>query len=394
MIQFTSRTRSTFYAVILFPAALLFTGVCDSRAQNASGPDSDLLELKSKIQSDQKLLIETERAELRSRRSVSLLSGQIKSSRSRVTTFRNRLDHLSAERDSLFRSIDDMQERLEDLKTEYQARATYAYKFGRLHDIALILSSGSINQMLIRIQYLHRFSKQRQGQLLEIRDSSKELQEKREALQRTLIQNELVLGEAERTAAGLTELRKSQRLEINRLEAKKKLLNTSLTRKRSEMDNLVALVIASSDPDRAKLASSIQRTTRFEASKGALPWPVYGEVKETFGDKVNAELGTRTDNVGIIVDSGASAEIAAVFDGYVRLVDVMPGLGRVVFIDHGDYLTVYGNFSLLYVGQGDEIRVGQVLGRSGTDAEPRGRTTFFGIFHNGEPTDPQEWLSR
>ena len=119
----------------------------------------------------------------------------------------------------------------------------------------------------------------------------------------------------------------------------------------------------------------------------------FGGIKEPFGRVVNPDLGTTTDNVGIIIETGASSEIAAVFEGHVRLIDVMPGLGRVVFVEHGDYLSVYGNFSLLYVGKGDTIRSGQILGRSGTDAEPRGRTAFFGIFHNGEPIDPQDWLS-
>lgn len=377
----------------LLLSAIVFIGIRDVNAQTSSNANADLYDLKSEIQADQARLLATEREEVKTKRSVNDLSNQIKSSRARVSTFRNRLDNLTLERDSLFRSIDEMADRLSRLKSEYRSRAIYAYKFGRLHDIALILSAGSINQMLIRIQYLHRFSTQRKGQLLDIQDASEALKVKRETLQRTLFQNEVILQDAERAAEGLTILKKSHQSEIRRLEAQKQLLSTSLDDKLSEMNNLVALVTVSADPSRAKLAESILRTTRFEASKGALPWPVFGGIKEPFGRVVNPDLGTTTDNVGIIIETGASSEIAAVFEGHVRLIDVMPGLGRVVFVEHGDYLSVYGNFSLLYVGKGDTIRSGQILGRSGTDAEPRGRTAFFGIFHNGEPIDPQDWLS-
>jgi septal ring factor EnvC (AmiA/AmiB activator) len=160
------------------------------------------------------------------------------------------------------------------------------------------------------------------------------------------------------------------------------------------MDELVMLVTSSGSSEGSELAESIQQTTRFEAVRGSLPWPVRGKVLEPFGEVVNAELGTKTDNVGIVIETEASAEIKASFSGRVRLVDVMPGLGRVIFIEHGDYLTVYGNFSLVYTGPGDEIKAGQTLGRSGTDAEPRGRSAFFGVFYKGEPVDPTGWLGR
>jgi len=393
MSRYSHAGYLTLITAALSLSAIFIMGVGDVYAQSANDSGSDLLDLKSEIQADQARLLATERAEADTRRSVNDLDGQIKSSRARVSTFKNRLDNLTTERDSLFRYIDEMAERLDRLKTEYRSRATYAYKNGRLHDVALILSAGSINQMLIRIQYLHRFSNQRQGQLTEIRDASANLALKRETLQRSLFQNEVILKDAERASLGLTDLKRSRQSEVKRLKAQNQLLSTSLSDKRAEMNNLVALVAVNADPDRMRQAESIQFTTRFEASKGTLRWPVNGDVKEPFGQVVNPDLGTMTDNVGIVIATRASSEIAAVFEGQVSLVDVMPGLGRVVFVEHGEYLTVYGNFSLLYVGKGDTIRSGQVLGRSGTDAEPKGRTAFFGIFHNGEPIDPQGWLS-
>lgn len=391
-LSLSGRSQRTLFPALLFLLLLGFsTG--PAFAQNTNPVDSELRDLQAELKEDQSRLLETERAAEQSRRSVDALSNQIASTQTRVSSFRNRLGALADERDSLFTTIDQLEGRIESLKSEYRTRATYAYKHGRLHDIALILSAKSINQMLIRIQYLNRFSSQRKAQLIEIRDASTILKAKREALQRTLITNEVILRDAEKESVDLAQLRKSQQSEVRRLEAQKQLISTNISEKQSEMDNIVAMVTANSDPAQASLAINIQRTNRFESSRGALPWPVYGNVIEPFGEFVNQELGTSTDNVGIVIEAAASSEVSSVFEGSVKLVEVMPGIGRVVFVEHGEYMTVYGNFSLLYVGKGDPVSAGQVLGRSGTDAEPRGRSAFFGVFHNGEPINPSGWLS-
>jgi septal ring factor EnvC (AmiA/AmiB activator) len=76
----------------------------------------------------------------------------------------------------------------------------------------------------------------------------------------------------------------------------------------------------------------------------------------------------------------------------VILVDVMPGFGRLVVVSHGDFKSLYSNFSLIYVQQGMQVEAGQVLGRAGTDAEPKGSGLFFSVFNRGEAVDPTEWL--
>ena len=82
------------------------------------------------------------------------------------------------------------------------------------------------------------------------------------------------------------------------------------------------------------------------------------------------------------------------FAGQVSTIDIIPDMGRFIIIEHGDYHTVYGNFSLIYVSQGDTIETGQLIGRSGTEMEPRGESVFFAVFKNGVPQNPIQWLRR
>jgi septal ring factor EnvC (AmiA/AmiB activator) len=72
----------------------------------------------------------------------------------------------------------------------------------------------------------------------------------------------------------------------------------------------------------------------------------------------------------------------------------MPELGTFLILEHGDYYSVYANFSLLYVSKGDRVQAGQVLGRAGTEAEPKGNGLFFGLFREGQALDPTPWLAQ
>ena len=51
----------------------------------------------------------------------------------------------------------------------------------------------------------------------------------------------------------------------------------------------------------------------------------------------------------------------AVAAGKVSAIDVMPEYGRFVLVEHGEYLTFYGNLSLFYVSAGESIEAGKVL---------------------------------
>ena len=106
-----------------------------------------------------------------------------------MRNYSKRVEQLKTERDSLQTSISALNRDLDLVKTEYQARATHAYRYGRQHDAALILSASSINQMLVRINYLRRFTLKRKDKLAEIQLSTLDLQEKRSTMQQKLVES-------------------------------------------------------------------------------------------------------------------------------------------------------------------------------------------------------------
>ncbi len=363
-----------------------------------------LSELQEQITEDEQRLSETAEAERASLETLENLDRQIALREELVRNYGRRVRQITHEMDTLRLALDALESELNTLRRQYRTRAVHAYKYGRMHDLALILSAGSINQMLIRVRYLHRFTQQRRDRLGAIRRTGDELRTRREELQDMLARNEQLLREEQREQQNLEGLQQNRQRVIADLRAERSDIQQSLETKRAAAeeleDRIRELTAAAStrrqmreadDPEAA--AAFIEMTGSFLDNHGELPWPTHGVVRERFGNLVNPVYGTTTPNPGLIIDTQASAEVRAIFDGQVIDVSVLPEYGTYVVIEHGTYKSVYANFSMTYVAEGEDVDAGQIVGRAGTDAEPKGMAIFFALFKEGSPVDPEPWLA-
>jgi len=394
------RASASWWALLAFLLVGSVFAPESANAQQLSQTEQRLQSLREEIAEDERLLAEAEEQEQEKRGRLSDLNRQLSLREALVRTYNERIDQLISERDSLQQAIGDLNEELETLRTDYQERAGHAYRYGRQHDAALILSASSINQMLVRINYLRRFSQERRSRLDGLRATTENLTEKRTEMQRKLVETEVMLTTVDREQANLEGVLNSVRTEIRSIQEEKESRAESLSEKRTMEQELVDQIqnlIASASETRVTGNSEAMLaalTASFEGARGLLPWPANGAITEPFGDIVHPEFGTRTPNPGILINTGASIEVSAVFGGRVSTIDIIPDMGRFAIVEHGGFHTVYGNLSLFYVSEGDEVEIGQLIGRSGTGAEPRGESVFFAIFEDGQPVDPETWLTR
>jgi len=363
--------------------------------------------LRSQIQQSESRLEETAKAEASTQERLQQLQRKIAVREELVATYQQRLEELEADRAQLRDSLSTFQRRLDALRDEYRSRAVHAYKYSRINALALILASRSINQMLVRIRYLQRFAQERQEQRRAVQQAAAEVRTSRQKLEQKRDKTQQLLAEARNEREHLEALEADRQQVIQELRARRSDLKADLKQKRSQVQQLQQRIqelvarakeraASRSEEARAeRAAASADLSASFEASQGDLRWPADGAVTEGYGNRVDPVHGTQTFHPGIEIATKPEAQVRAVFDGTVSGVDFVPGFGTYLVVRHGEYLSVYSNFSTLYVSQGESVRAGQVLGRAGTENEPRGAALFFAVFDraSNEPVNPRSWLS-
>lgn len=132
----------------------------------------------------------------------------------------------------------------------------------------------------------------------------------------------------------------------------------------------------------------------FRANRGKLPWPVEkGRIYSRYGDQPHPIYKTlMIHNSGIDIETSEGATARAVFGGTVTKVIVLSPVNKAVFIQHGDYFTVYQNLSSVNVSKGDKVNIKEPLGRVRTNGDTGKTILKFMILQNTIPNNPSSWV--
>ena len=105
--------------------------------------------------------------------------------------------------------------------------------------------------------------------------------------------------------------------------------------------------------------------------------PVFTKVKLPFNNGINIALEKGT-------------EVKAVFNGVVKQIVVMPGYGKCVLVQHGNYFSFYCRLGSVSVKAGDKVSTGEVIGR--IDTIDNLNQLHFQIWQGTKPQNPESWL--
>lgn len=291
------------------------------------------------------------------------------------------------------------QEHLKRLKDLYAQRVVYAYKYGRLKNIQLILSAQSFNQAFLRYRYLALIADHDERTIRSIQDKGKEIV----ALKQKLDQDLLLKNK---------NLREKQREEENYLASKAK--KTSWLKKLRWTQTTYQEQLALKEREREKLAAIIvelEKKRKFEEqtgqqsayvdfdfddmakARGKLPWPVKGKVITKYGKQRDPGSKTYVNNTDIEIQSTLGTPVRSVFSGIVRVITYLPGYGNTVIIDHGKgYYTVYSHLDKIYVQRDDFVKTNDVIATVGDSGSLSGSKLQFGIYGAQQSYDPEKWL--
>ena len=382
--------------------------------------------------------------------------GQLKALNQQINTQKRQIDLLSDDLGLLDKELKvletkrtELAQNLGKLKVEYghmiyEAAKRNAY----LNQLVFLFSSGTFNQFVLRYKYLKQYTDARKGQAKEmealeaqlraerqritakknqqkvvldtrVTENTKleglktqqnaviqELSQKEQLLRRQIAENKRATDILEANIRRIAERERRERLERERKEkeereARRRAEKERLARENAEREKKGEAKIVEQpkeeEPISVSNGMSEEETTlasSFQASQSRLPWPVKGFVSGHFGQRPHPVLkGVMVDNLGVDIQTTAGETVRSVYDGMVLDVTEMPGMGDVIAIQHGNYMTIYAKMNSVVVKPGQKVKAREALGRVATD--PDGTSELqFQIWKNTSRLNPESWLHR
>ena len=357
---------------------------------------------------------------------VKAIKEQISSQEEQIGLMEQDMELIDMEMQDIIGAKQSLEQKLDTLQKEYAVMLYGASKIsGKINKLSFLFSSSSFNDLIMRYKYLQQYTDNRKAQVAQMIKVVALLRERQSNLEGKKTDKKRIISAKLTEAQYLEKLKNRQTEMVGELSKKEKDLRKeieatkkSVSRLEASIAAVVAREIARKNRERellqdreAKLAknnpkktTTTKKTTKnlddeetalgksFAASKARLPWPVQrGFISDRFGIKEHPVLnGVLINNNGIDIQTSNNATVRSVYEGEVKDVTEIPGLGNVVLIQHGEYFTVYANLRQIFLSVGQKVTAKETIGTAG---ESSGATEInFQIWHNSEHLNPEGWL--
>jgi septal ring factor EnvC (AmiA/AmiB activator) len=348
------------------------------------------------------------------------------------------------------RDVKRLNNELDTLKYRYAKSIVFAYQSRSGYEyLNFLFSAGSFNDAVKRITYLKSYRQNREAQAMAIGLSENNLKSKINILSENKEDRLKTMSAQTVQLKVLQDDRKEQDKVVSQLKSKEQEITTQVRQKeaqRRKMQAAIAAVIkremqeavkkenerlaklkmanaannktttttedkTKTTPKVGKVEGGLKSTTSnrpysaletteegretsisFENNKGGLPWPVAtGIVNIHFGVESipGTKLDRKSDGIEVAVPKGTA--VKSVANGTVVYVGDVNG-DKTVLIKHGKYFTAFSCLSSASVNNGQEVRAGTVIGRSGINLDGEGAVLFSICNEKAVYFDPENWL--
>ena len=329
--------------------------------------------VRKKVADRKELLAESDRE-------LTRINAAVKSKKAEIDRIQNRLDTLSAYYSKLISSA----------YRNRDSRVWYMY----------ILASDNVGQAFRRIGYMRNLSSNLNRQGDKIKAAREELQKETDSLMVMKSQAQSVRNRRAADLASLQSEEKEAAALVSNLQRNKTRYQQQLASKKKQVDALnreIERIIASAvnggkSGSKTSMPVDLKLDAEFAKNMGKLPWPATGPVVDHFGQHYHPVF-TKVKlpfNNGINIALAKDTEIKSVFNGIVKQIVVMPGYGKCVLVQHGNYFSFYCRLGNVSVKAGDKVSTGDVIGRIDTIDDMT--QLHFQIWQGTTPQNPELWL--
>ena len=404
------KNKGSIRFIIIFLLALVTVNTAVGQSKKQRQLENQRKTILKEIQQINSLLAETKSEE------TSLLT-KIEDVNLRIKVRKNLIRITNQQANLLTREIKTNSDQIKALeadlavrKKDYAAMVVKSYKNKATQSkLLFLLSSNDFLQAYKRYNYMKQYKRYQKNQADSIVSKTEKLVGLNEAL---LLQKEdktRLIAENKKAQAELQAEKNKQQTLITTLKKDESKYKKAIANKQKEsnrierkIEKLIRDAIAAANRKKNKTSTSktLNLTPEakalaasFSANKGKLPWPVStGRVTQEFGKQRHATIpGIYTNSSGVKILTSKNSDVKAVFNGVVSEIQMIKGANQSVYIQHGNYFTVYSNLKNLRIKKGDKVITGMPIGKIATNNEGKSVLRFF-IFNNSKKQNPAHWI--
>jgi murein DD-endopeptidase MepM/ murein hydrolase activator NlpD len=121
--------------------------------------------------------------------------------------------------------------------------------------------------------------------------------------------------------------------------------------------------------------------------------PAEGRIASEFGMRLSPFEGKRHFHAGLDIAAIVGSDVIAPADGVVTFVGDFESLGRAVVISHSSgVMTRYGHLSGYKVKQGDRVKRGQIIAKSGNTGRSTGPHVHYEVWVKNIAVNPRDFF--
>ena len=441
--------RNNRFVIILFSFVMLIAYTPQSFAQKGNKKDLEnkKKKLKEEINTINDLLHETKSNKKMSMNQVAILNKKISVREELINTIKSEIHLINKQIIENQTAINNLNATLDKLKKDYAAMVYFDYRNSDAYNkLMFLFAADSFNQAYQQYKYTQQIAEYRRKKAVEITATQAEITEKIAELNSRKEEKKQLLSSEDSEKENLAKEKTEQENTLSNLQQTEKHLKDDLNNKRNEIENLNAaikkliqeeikrqqeeeknraLALTKKKKDRAERAKerreksktkkidaeikadekaeaaeiaetkeAEQLSSDFASNRGKLPWPVAkGVITIGFGEQEHPTIkGFMINNNGVEISAAKGQNARAVFEGVVTGITSVPGIGKIVIIRHGDYLSVYSNLQEVLVKSGDKIVLKQSIGSIAFNEDENRNVINFQIWKGQKILNPEEWL--
>lgn len=399
------------YFIFLF--SLLIIGNVSAQTDRKK-LEEQRIQLQNEIKSINNLLFKTKKEEKNLVSQVTDLNQKIKTRSKLITAINAEANAINREIRRNERQIKDLEFELAILKRDYADMIYRSYKSKSKHSrLMFVLSSENFNQAYRRFQYMKQYTQYRKKQGEEIQIKTNKLLGLTDTLKVKKADKIILLNEKKTEQEKIEKEKKSQEKLISQVKRKEKQYVAQIRAKEKEerridaqIERLIRDEIAKANKKSGGTETEIKTTSgfiltaeakalasKFTENRGKLPWPVVkGLVVRGYGTQAHPTLpGITIESNGIYIATEEGSKARAVFEGTVLAIQSVSGQFA-IYIQHGNYISIYNNMEQVYVKKGDKVSTKQDIGLIHTDRVTGKTILKFQMWRDTHRENPTSWI--